>query len=100
MFSVNQLNCYHVLIEAFNVIKYGSSNKIQEKWRPNSENPYSNRRIHNVKVPAVKHVKCQGFSWYGARLWNQLPDETKAIENPELFKEKVKEYIWMNIPSF
>ena len=35
MFSVNQLNCYHVLIEAFNVIHFGSSKTIQQKWRPN-----------------------------------------------------------------
>ena len=100
MFSVNQLNCYHVLIEAFNVIRYGSSKTIQDKWTLNSGNPYSNRRIHNVKVPRVNHVKYQGFSWYGAKMWNQLPEEIKAIEKPKLFKERVKEYIRDNIPSF
>ena len=61
MFSVNQLNCYHVLIEAFNVIHFGSSKSIQEKWRPNTETTYSNRRKNNVKVPRVNHVRCQGF---------------------------------------
>ena len=32
MFSVNQMSIYHTLIEAFNVIHYGSADSIQEKW--------------------------------------------------------------------
>ena len=33
MFSVNQMVCYHVLLEAYNVINYGSSDVvIQNKW--------------------------------------------------------------------
>ena len=100
MFSVNQLNCYHVLVEAFNVINYGSSNKIQEKWMPNNEKSYSNRREHNVKVPRVDHVKCEGFTLYGAKMWNQLPEEIKLIKEPKLFQSRVKEYLWNNIPSY
>ena len=100
MFSVNQLNCYHVLVEAFNVINHGSSNKIQEKWRPNNENSYSNRREHNVKVPRVDHVKCEGFALYGAKMWNLLPDDIKLIKKPKLFQNRVKEYLWANIPSY
>ena len=37
MFSVNQMNCYHVLLEAHNVVKNGSSNIIQEKWTHKSK---------------------------------------------------------------
>ena len=100
MFSVNQLNCYHVIMEAFNVIHFGSSNTIQEKWKPNNERPYSNRRKNNVQVPRVNHVKCQGFSWYGAKLWNSLPEEIKTINEPKLFQIKIKKHIWESIPSF
>ena len=100
MFSVNQLNCYHVLVEAFNVINHGSSNKIQEKWMPNNEKSYSNRREHNVKVPRVDHVKCEGFTLYGAKMWNQLPEDIKLIKKPKLFQNRVKEYLWANIPSY
>ena len=100
MFSVNQLNCYHVLVEAFNVINYGSSHKIQEKWMPNNETSYSNRRMHNVKVPKVDHVKCEGFTWYGAKMWNQLPEEIKSIKKPKIFQARVKQYLWDIIPSY
>ena len=100
MYSVNQLNCYHVLIEAFNIIRFGSSSVIQEKWLQKSNGGYSNRRPNDVKVPKIDHVKCRGFSWFGAKLWNSLPEEIKAIQKPNVFKIKVKEYISNHIPSY
>ena len=100
MFSVNQLNCYHVLIEAFNVKHFGSSEKIQEKWMPEGQRSYSNRRQHDVIVPKVGHVKCQGFSWHASKMWNKLPEFIKEIDNPDIFKVKIKEYIWSTIPSY
>ena len=100
MFSVNQMNIYHVLIEAFNIINYGSADRIQEKWLPHNEGLYSNRRKEDVKVPRVEHIKCEGFSFYGAKTWNYLPQSIKSIKNPDLFKEKVKDFIWETIPSY
>ena len=100
MFSVNQMNCYHVLIEAFNVIHFGSAEKIQKKWKPNNERIYSNRRKMDVKIPKVKHVRCQGFSFVGAKMWNNLPEDIKSIENPDTFKVRIKQHIWDTIPSF
>ena len=99
MLSVNQMNCYHVLLEAFNVIRHGSSVKIQEKWKM-TNNQYSNRRVNNVKVPKVIHTRCEGFSFYGAKFWNSLPEELKAITKPDIFKVKLKEFIWETFPSF
>ena len=100
MFSVNQLNCYHVLIEAFNVKHFGSSEKIQGKWMQNNPGNYSNRRVHDVKVPSFGHVKCQGFSWYAAKMWNKLPENIKDITNYDTFKVKIKDQIWSTIPSY
>ena len=100
MFSVNQMNCYHVLIEAYNVIHYGSAEEIQKKWKPNDERIYSDRRKHDVKIPKVNHVRCEGFSVFGAKMWNNLPEDIKSIENPDTFKVKIKQHIWDTIPSF
>ena len=100
MFSVNQMNCYHVLIEAFNVIHYGSAPSIQEKWKPNKERLYSDRRKLDVKVPKVNHVRCQGFSWFGAKMWNNLPEDIKSTTNPDTFKIKIKQHIWDTIPPY
>ena len=100
MFSVNQMNNYHVLLEAFNVINYNSADKIREKWMSRNDNHYSNRRSYIVTVPKVDHITCQGFSWYGARAWNQLPERIKMIKDDEAFKNQIKKYIWETIPSY
>ena len=64
MFSVNQMVCYHVLLEAFNVVNNGSSDIIQKKWRPNEPRNYPMRRERKVevKVNVPAHVSCQGFT--------------------------------------
>ena len=100
MFSVNQMNIYHVILEAFNIINYRSADRIQDKWMNRNERHYSNRRSQNVRVPRVDHVKCQGFTWHGARVWNQLPEHLKEMKNVNTFKDQVKKYIWENIPAY
>ena len=100
MLSVNQMNSYHVLIEAFNIINFGSADQIQEKWLPKEDRIYSNRRKQDVKVPSVKHVKCRGFSWHAAKLWNSLPEHIKSIKKPKTFKARIKDFILETIPSY
>ena len=102
MFSINQLTCYHVLLEAFKVINYESSDIILKKWLPKEERhyPFSEKRQKEVKVVVPDHVSCRGFAWYGAKMWNLLPVETRELTNPESFKVAMKRYIWDNIPSY
>ena len=102
MFSVNQMCCYQTLMEAFNVINHGSSEAILKKWMPEEARIYPLRRnrMKEVKVIVPEHVKCQGFTLYGAKLWNQLPIEIREIDDPEKFKNAVKTYIWDTIPSY
>ena len=73
MFSINQLTCYHVLLEAYNVINYGSSDVILKKWCPQEKRHYPIRsnRMEDVKVVVPDHITCRGFAWYGAKMWNQ-----------------------------
>ena len=85
-----------------NVSNYGSSESILKKWIPNEERHYPARRKRKseVKVLVPDHVTCQGFAWYGAKMWNLLPVETRELTNPESFKVAIKTYIWDNIPSY
>ena len=102
MFSVNQMACYHVLMEAFNVINHSSSEVIHNKWLPDDNRQHLRRRErrNEVKVHVPNHVKCQGFTWYGAKMWNQLPVEIQELKNPDSYKDEIKKYIWDNIPSY
>ena len=65
--SVNQLATYHYLMETYNIINHGSSEKLQVKLMPKSAHSKS------LRVPLVKKTSCRGFGYYAARLWNKLP---------------------------
>ena len=102
MFSINQMVCYHVLLEAYNVINNGSSEVIQSKWMQKDSRHHLRRRDRkeDVKVYVPEHIKCRGFTWYGAKMWNQLPVEIQQLKKADSFKIAIKEYIWDNIPSY
>ena len=51
-------------------------------------------------VPEKPKLKCLGFTYNGAKLFNMLPLEMKKMEDPNIFKTKTKEWIWDNIPSY
>ena len=94
--------CYHVLVEAFNVINNNSSEVIHNKWLQKDKRQHLRRkeRREDVKVHVPNHVKCRGFTWYGAKMWNQLPAEIQELKKFDSYKEEIKKYIWENIPSY
>ena len=46
------------------------------------------------------HIKCLGFTYNGAKLFNMLPCWVRETKNPDSFKTLSKEWIWENIPSY
>ena len=100
MMSVNQMNVYHTLIEAYNVIMKSSSEKIKSKWSHKPENEYFLRSEKEQKVPKKPKKKCTGFSYCGAKLFNKLPSEIKESKNSHKFKSQTKAWIWKNIPAY
>ena len=79
-----------------------SSEKIQELWSDPREQPYSLRSVTNndLKVPRQQKLKAQGFSYFAPKLYNMLPTTIRQIAEPELFKAKIKDFIWENFPPF
>ena len=51
MMSVNQMNVYHTLLEAFNVIVNYSAEKIKLKWSDKPDIEYFLRNGKEQKVP-------------------------------------------------
>ena len=75
MMSVNQISVYHTLLEAYNIMRYSSSEQIHTKWTDMSEKEYSLRSItsNDLKAPEKPKLKCLGFTYNGAKLFNMLP---------------------------
>ena len=76
LMSINQMTCYHYLMETYKIIHFGASDKLRKKLVPNS------KFSKNLHVPLVKKTSCRGFTYYAARLWNSLPPTTKMREKP------------------
>ena len=66
------------------------------------EKKYAHRSItnKNLKVPEKPKLKCMGFTYNGAKLFNMLPPQTREIKDPNTFKTVMKNWIWENIPSY
>ena len=99
--SVNQIAVYDTLLKAYNVMNHLSSEQIKMKWTI-IEKKYALRSItnKNLKVPEKPKLKCEGFTYNGAKLFNMLPPQTREIKDPNTFKTMVKNWIWENIPSY
>ena len=84
----------------FNIINNASSDTLQEKMKIEPRG-YNLRSLDDgkVKVPEKGKKSCTGFSYNGPKLWNYMPSHIRKTTIRDIFKEKLKEYIWEEIPS-
>ena len=75
--------------------------QIHIKWTI-IEKKYALRSITKkvLKVQEKPKLKCLGFTYNGAKLFNMLPIQMKKTEKPNAFKTMTKDWIWENIPSY
>ena len=102
MMSVNQMSIYHTILEAYNIVKYSSSDQMRHKWESKKENTYYLRSEsrNDMMIPKKSTTKCIGFTYFGAKLLNMLPSDIKESENSSIFKAKLNNWIWQKIPSY
>ena len=99
MMSVNQLSCYHTAIEMVNIINNNSSASLHEEMIQVPKG-YSLRDLEDgtVQVPEKGKKPCNGFHYIGPKLWNSLPSHIRKTTIRDIFKEKLEDYIWDQIP--
>ena len=102
MMSINQMNIYHTILEAYNVVRKSSSEKIQMKWARKPEHNYFLRSENQCiqTVPEKPMKKCLGFTYTGSKLFNKLPCNLKEVTNTNTFKSLLNSWVWKNIPSY
>ena len=84
--SMNQMATYHVLLETYNIMNFGSSEKIRDKLSP------ANSHSRYLTVPLFRKNACRSFSFYSSRLWNILPMDlgAKAIRKESITEKSEK----------
>ena len=98
--SINQLSCYHVAMEMYNIINHSSSDLLKEEFKI-EQGRYELRCLEDgkVKVPEKGKKNCTGFSYMGPKFWNYLPGHIRKTTIKGIFKAKLKDWIWELIPS-
>ena len=97
MQTVNHMACYHNLMEMHNIIRGGASETLHESLRQSdrSDRVTRSQTTDTVKIPMKS--RNNGFTYFGAKLWNRIPEEYKNLKSGS-FKTAVKEWITDNIP--
>ena len=98
--SINQLSCYHVAMEMYNIINHSSSDLLKEEFKL-EQRRYELRCLEDgkVKVPEKGKKNCTGFSYIGPKFWNHLPGHIRKTTIKGIFKAKLKDWIWDEVPS-
>ena len=102
MMSVNQLACYHILMECRNIILKNASKQVKDKMLPtNQKSGYELRseKRGDLKVLTNPKKSCQSFSYFATKLWNLLPEDIRSKTKPLQFKTAIKPWIFRTIPN-
>ena len=101
MMSVNQLACYHMLMECRNIMVNNASRQLKDKLMPEVKSCYELRSESrgDLKIKRIPKKSCEGFSLFAARLWNMLPENIRNETKPTQFKAALKPWIFTTIPN-
>ena len=102
MMSVNQLACYHIVIECRNIIVNNASPQVKDKMMPvkvNNGCELRSGKRGDLKILMNPKKSCQGFSYFAAKLWNKVPGEIRNKSKPAQFKTALKNWILTSIPN-
>ena len=94
MKNMNQISCYRVAIEMFNIIVDGSLKSLQDELKLEQRGyPLRSLEDGQEKVSQKGKKSCTGFSYTGPKLWNHLPSKIRTTDNRDEFKAKIKSWI-------
>ena len=100
--SINQLACYHILMECKNILDHNASKQVKEKMVPEERKSGCTLRSQtrgDLKIMMKPKNSCQGFSHFAARLWNMLPEDIRNKSKTLQFKTALKLWIFTKIPN-
>ena len=55
---------------------------------------YRTQRINDLQIPKLQlELSKRSFSYVGAKVWNDIPNDIRNMESTDLFKHKMKTYL-------
>ena len=86
-------------MDMFSIINNSSSDFLHEEFKKEKKR-YELRCNDDgqVRVPDKMIKSCTGFGYIGPKMWNYLPGHIRKTTIRDIFKEKMKDWIWEFIP--
>ena len=89
------------IMEVFNILYNYSSEQINNKYRHNDRRSLRKNTNNFLWVPVTQLKRnCTGFTYYGAKIFNNLPNNIRETQDRNIFKTLVKKWIWDEVPSY
>jgi hypothetical protein len=99
MMTINHMVCYHLIMETNNVIKFSASEELRERLIRHNDSQHVTRTKTRGDLMVPENVeKLNGFTYYGAKLWNRLPMNLRETLSVGAFKNGAKKWLKKNIP--
>ena len=77
-----------------------SSEQINNKYRHHDRHSLRKNTNNFIRVPEIQlRRKCTGFTYCGAKIFNNLPNNIRETQDSIIFKNLVKNWIWDEVPS-
>ena len=85
----------------FNIIHNNSSEQINKKYRHQDRHSLRKNTNNFLWVPVTQLKRnYTGFTYYGAKICNNLPNNIRETQDRNIFKALVKKWIWDEVPSY
>ena len=67
---------------------------LNQKFKRRSQiSKYEARRVNDLQVPKpMLELTRKSFSYTGAKVWNDIPNNIRNVESAALFKKQVRNY--------
>ena len=88
LIKLNQATMVHkILNEQFPEIL------LQKFTKRSQVSKYEKRRANDLRVPSPRlEITRKSFSYKGAKVWNDIPNNIRNVESAALFKKQVRNY--------
>ena len=98
--SVHQLTAYHTLVTVHKVKTSHKPKYLDERLKYKTWNEDGHQRqLHKIHIDQRLNLSRAGFIYRGGHLWNQLPDDLRALTRTGQFKKRARCWVEKNVKN-
>ena len=95
LLSVEKIITYYMAIIAHKILKNRCPESLKGKFTRRTQiSKYKTCRLNDLQTPKPRlELSKKGFSYVGAKVWNDIPNAIRHVESTCLLKHKIKTHL-------